>query len=55
MYRRTEGNPLFVEALLGDGELGLSMPDSLRDLLVAAVRRLPEETQEMVLFGERGR
>ena len=43
VYRRTEGNPLFVEALLGDGELGSGLPESLRDLLVAAVRRLPED------------
>src|ERR1035438_6232037 len=48
VYRRTEGNPLFVEALLGGGELGSGLPQSLRDLLVAGVRRLPEETQELV-------
>ena len=48
VYRRTEGNPLFVEALLGEGELGSGLPESLRDLLVAGVRRLPDETQELV-------
>ncbi|HEV2253344.1 MAG TPA: AAA family ATPase [Streptosporangiaceae bacterium] len=48
VYRRTEGNPLFVEALLADGEPGSGLPESLHDLLVASVRRLPEETQEMV-------
>ncbi|MGP7998989.1 MAG: helix-turn-helix transcriptional regulator [Streptosporangiaceae bacterium] len=48
VYRRTEGNPLFVEALLGQGELGSGLPESLRDLLVASVRRLPEETQDVV-------
>ena len=48
MYRRTEGNPLFVEALLGEGELGSGLPESLRDLLMAGVRRLPEDTQELV-------
>jgi DNA-binding CsgD family transcriptional regulator len=48
VYRRTEGNPLFVEALLGEGELGSGLPESLRDLLVAGVRRLPEDTQELV-------
>jgi DNA-binding CsgD family transcriptional regulator/tetratricopeptide (TPR) repeat protein len=48
IYRRTEGNPLFIEALLGEGELGSGLPESLRDLLVAGVRRLPEETQEVV-------
>jgi ATP/maltotriose-dependent transcriptional regulator MalT len=48
VYRRTEGNPLFVEALLSEGELGSGLPESLRDLLVAGVRRLPEDTQELV-------
>ena len=37
VYRRTEGNPLFVEALLSEGELGTGLPESLRDLLVAGV------------------
>ena len=36
VYRRTDGNPLFVEALLGDGELGSGLPESLHDLLVAS-------------------
>ncbi len=48
VYRRTAGNPLFVEALLGEGEPGSGLPESLRDLLVASVRRLPEETQDVV-------
>ena len=48
VYRRTKGNPLFVEALLADGKLRPGLPDSLRDLLVASVQRLPEETQEVV-------
>ena len=48
VYRRTEGNPLFVEALLGEGQLGSGLPESLRDLLMAGVRRLPEDTQELV-------
>jgi ATP/maltotriose-dependent transcriptional regulator MalT len=54
VYRRTEGNPLFVEALLDDGELVSGLPESLRDLLVAAVRRLPEETQEVVRVASAG-
>jgi ATP/maltotriose-dependent transcriptional regulator MalT len=47
VFERTEGNPLFVEALLGSGG-GLSgaLPESLHDLLAASVRRLPEETQD---------
>ncbi|MGI5166988.1 helix-turn-helix transcriptional regulator [Spirillospora sp. CA-253888] len=47
VYTRSEGNPLFVEALLdGDGTLACELPESLRDLLLAGVQRLPEETQE---------
>ena len=49
VYRRAEGNPLFTEALLShDGEPNAELPDSLRDLLLAAVRRLPEETQDIL-------
>jgi DNA-binding CsgD family transcriptional regulator len=48
VYRRTEGNPLFVEALIGDGEPDSGLPESLRDLLIAGVRRLPEQTQDVV-------
>src|SRR6202050_4594556 len=50
VYERAEGNPLFVEELLCDCDNGLStlLPESLRDLLLVAVRRLPEETQEVL-------
>jgi len=48
VYQRSEGNPLFVEALLDGGEVGSALPESLHDLLVAGVRRLPEETQEVI-------
>ena len=54
VYRRSEGNPLFVEALLDEGELGSVLPESLRDLLVASVRRLPEETQEVLRIASAG-
>jgi ATP/maltotriose-dependent transcriptional regulator MalT len=54
VYGRTEGNPLFVEALLGDGELGSGLPESLHDLLMTGVRRLPEETQEVVRVASAG-
>ncbi|MFC4056378.1 AAA family ATPase [Actinomadura syzygii] len=44
---RSEGNPLFIEALLDDdGTMPCLLPESLRDLLLAGVQRLPEETQE---------
>ena len=45
VYRRSEGNPLFLEELLGcDGAL----PESLRDLVLASAQRLPEDTQELL-------
>jgi len=49
LYHRSDGNPLFVEALLCcDGELSAELPESLRDLLLDSVRRLPEDTQEVL-------
>jgi DNA-binding CsgD family transcriptional regulator len=50
VYTRSEGNPLFIEALLNceDGDPGAELPESLRDLLLAGVQRLPEETQELL-------
>ncbi|MDF5752334.1 helix-turn-helix transcriptional regulator [Spongiactinospora sp. TRM90649] len=47
VYARSEGNPLFVEALLCDDDDG-AVPESLRDLLLASVERLPEKTQELL-------
>ncbi|MBV9207625.1 MAG: AAA family ATPase [Actinobacteria bacterium] len=55
LYHRSEGNPLFVEALLGcDGELSCELPESLRDLLLDSVRRLPEDTQEVLRVASAG-
>jgi DNA-binding CsgD family transcriptional regulator len=55
VYRRTEGNPLFVEELLcSDGGLSSELPESLRDLLLAAARRLPEDTQELLRAASAG-
>jgi DNA-binding CsgD family transcriptional regulator/tetratricopeptide (TPR) repeat protein len=54
VFSRSQGNPLFIEALCGDGEPGAGLPESLRDLLVAAVRRLPEQTQEVVRVASAG-
>jgi DNA-binding CsgD family transcriptional regulator len=49
IHRRSEGNPLFVRALLsGAGEPGESVPQSIRDLLIGPLLRLGEETQEVV-------
>jgi DNA-binding CsgD family transcriptional regulator len=55
LYHRSEGNPLFVETLLdGDGELSCGLPESLRDLLLDSVRRLPEDTQEVLRLASAG-
>jgi DNA-binding NarL/FixJ family response regulator len=51
VYLRADGNPLFVEELLcdcADGRLNEALPESLRELLLVAVRRLPEQTQEVL-------
>ncbi len=51
VFRRSEGNPLFVEQLLGcDAEL----PESRRDLVLANLRRLPEETAELLRAASAG-
>jgi DNA-binding CsgD family transcriptional regulator/tetratricopeptide (TPR) repeat protein len=52
LYRRAEGNPLFTEELLccPSG----AIPDSLADLLLHAVRELPEETQEVLRVASAG-
>jgi DNA-binding CsgD family transcriptional regulator/tetratricopeptide (TPR) repeat protein len=54
VYQRAAGNPLFVEELLCDrgacmpAMLPAMLPASLRDLLLIAVQRLPELTQEVL-------
>ena len=55
VYRRAEGNPLFIEALVGNGEQDSGLPESLHDLLMAGLRQLPEETQDDGPGRERGR
>jgi ATP/maltotriose-dependent transcriptional regulator MalT len=55
IYQRSEGNPLFVEALLGcDGTLACELPESLRDLLLANMQKLPEDTQELLRVASGG-
>jgi len=55
LYRRTEGNPLFLETLLTshDADSG-ELPDTLRDLLLIGVHRLPEESQELLRVASAG-
>ncbi|WP_276313847.1 helix-turn-helix transcriptional regulator [Solihabitans fulvus] len=45
VHRRSQGNPLFVEAL---ADAGPSTPAPLRDLLLAGVRGLPEPSREVL-------
>ncbi len=57
IFERAQGNPLFTEELLAcsDGSDGCDMvPDSLADLLLQAVRRLPEDTQEVLRVASAG-
>jgi DNA-binding CsgD family transcriptional regulator/tetratricopeptide (TPR) repeat protein len=55
-FRRSAGNPLFVEALVDceQGTVATDLPESLRDLLVAGVQRLPDETQEILRMASAG-
>jgi DNA-binding CsgD family transcriptional regulator len=49
VFRRSEGNPLFLEALLrSDESPGSDLPESLRDLVLADVERLPVQAQEVL-------
>ncbi|MEV0403810.1 AAA family ATPase [Actinoallomurus sp. NPDC050550] len=49
VYERSEGNPLFVEALLDcNDQINGELPESLRDLILGSVRKLPEETQDIL-------
>ncbi len=55
LYRRTEGNPLFLETLLtSHASDGGDLPDTLRDLLLISVDRLPEEAQEVLRVASAG-
>jgi DNA-binding NarL/FixJ family response regulator len=54
LYRRAEGNPLFTEELLACPEGCEEIPGSLADLLLQTVRRLPEDTQELLRVASAG-
>jgi ATP/maltotriose-dependent transcriptional regulator MalT len=53
IYRRSEGNPFFAEVLL-DRQDQPGLPESLRDLLLARVARLPEPTQAVLRLAAAG-
>ena len=49
VFQRSEGNPLFLEALLRSNEsTGSDLPESLRDLVLADVERLPAQAQAVL-------
>ena len=54
LYRRAEGNPLFTEELLACPQGCEELPGSLADLLLQTVRRLPEDTQEVLRVASAG-
>jgi DNA-binding CsgD family transcriptional regulator len=54
LYERAEGNPLFTEELLACPDGCGDLPGSLADLLLQTVRRLPEETQEILRVASAG-
>jgi DNA-binding CsgD family transcriptional regulator len=54
LYKRAEGNPLFTEELLACPDGCEEIPGSLADLLLQTVRRLPEDTQELLRVASAG-
>ncbi|MCA2187474.1 ATP-binding protein [Nonomuraea cavernae] len=53
VYDRSEGIPLFVEALLDCGA-DCTFPESMQDLILGSVERLPEETQRVLRVAAAG-
>ncbi|MEV0623059.1 AAA family ATPase [Nonomuraea sp. NPDC050404] len=53
VYERSEGIPLFVEAMLESGD-ECTFPDSMQDLILDSVERLPEETQRVLRVAAAG-
>jgi predicted ATPase len=54
LFERSEGNPLFTEELLHCQDLTRDLPESLRDLLLASVARLPEHTRDVLQVASAG-
>jgi len=54
LYARSEGNPLFAEELIHGGDLDRDLPESLRDLLLGTVQRLPDATGEVLRVASSG-
>ena len=53
IHQRSEGNPFFAEVLL-DRQDQPGLPESLQDLLLARVARLPEDTQAVLRMAAAG-
>ena len=54
LYARSEGNPLFAEELIHCADLDRDLPESLRDLLLGTVQRLPDSTREVLRVASSG-
>jgi DNA-binding CsgD family transcriptional regulator/tetratricopeptide (TPR) repeat protein len=54
LYLRSEGNPLFAEELIRCADLDHDLPESLRDLLLGTVQRLPDSTREVLRVASSG-
>ncbi|MFC7546232.1 AAA family ATPase [Plantactinospora sp. GCM10030261] len=56
VFERAQGNPFFIEELAAAGDPAgcATMPDSLRDLLLARVERLPEAAQRVLRIAAAG-
>ena len=54
IFERAEGNPLFTEELLVCAGQCDAVPDTLADLLLQAVRRLPEDSQDVLRVASAG-
>ncbi|MFJ8578544.1 AAA family ATPase [Micromonospora sp. NPDC093277] len=56
VHRRTQGNPFFIEELAAAGDpVGCAvLPETLRDLLLARVDRLPEPAQRVLRIAAAG-
>jgi DNA-binding CsgD family transcriptional regulator/tetratricopeptide (TPR) repeat protein len=54
LYARSEGNPLFAEELIRCADLDSDLPESLRDLLLGTVQRLPDATREVLRVASSG-
>jgi len=54
LHERSEGNPLFAEELIRCADLDRDLPESLRDLLLGTVQRLPDATREVLRVASSG-